>query len=383
MRIAVMNPSGDIVVYDESKADELKREARSVEHQLTHTPKNPYCDVCARAKMYRQQARRREPDCREVPSNFGDLLHVDHVIVGRRKFNHGLSGERCALYVMDRATGVTDAPPLKSKTAKATETALRFFAPDGKSLFSDNAPEIVKAAEQLGWVHATSTPHRPQANSVTERNIRIMVEGTRANLVQSGLPHRFWTFAARHHCASRATTVKDGRSPYGDLHGEHFGGHRIPFGALIHYRKTPLMRRRDGKFSSPTAAGLFLGLHVDPGYTLRGDVYVISVDELEKIDDLQKSKISVYRIRPKEIVVPDSVTFPLQHKLIEAKMDQIAKLGVPDDADEDVDHAPDFDFYDDYEEAKQTEKSIADISKANGDEEAGHRDAPTQGDWRR
>ena len=30
---------------------ELKEEAKSIRHMLTHIPKNPYCDICTRAKM--------------------------------------------------------------------------------------------------------------------------------------------------------------------------------------------------------------------------------------------------------------------------------------------------------------------------------------------
>ena len=31
----------------------LKAEAKSKRHMLTHIPKNPYCDVCSKAKMYK------------------------------------------------------------------------------------------------------------------------------------------------------------------------------------------------------------------------------------------------------------------------------------------------------------------------------------------
>ena len=41
-----------------SKKDEasLKAEAASIEHKLTHRPKNPFCPVCQRAKMFAPQA---------------------------------------------------------------------------------------------------------------------------------------------------------------------------------------------------------------------------------------------------------------------------------------------------------------------------------------
>ena len=96
-------------------------------------------------------------------------------------------------------------------------------------MFSDNAPELVKAAENLGWVHQTSTPHRPEGNSLTERRVGIAVQGTRCNLVQSGLPHQFWPFALRHSCFARNVIAKNAeQSAYHRLHGEDYAGHVIP-----------------------------------------------------------------------------------------------------------------------------------------------------------
>ena len=37
---------------------ELRREARSLEHLMTHLPKNKYCKYCRRAKLYKKGARR-------------------------------------------------------------------------------------------------------------------------------------------------------------------------------------------------------------------------------------------------------------------------------------------------------------------------------------
>ena len=142
-----------------------------------------------------------------------------------------------------------------SQSTKLTENALRYFTNgNGKSLFSDNAPELVKAAEGLGWIHPTSTPHRPEGNSMTERRVGIAVQGTRCNLAQSGLPHRFWPFALRHNCFARnVAAVGDEVSPYEKHHGSPYAGHVIPFGALVTLRKTPLSRKKGGKFDTPTA----------------------------------------------------------------------------------------------------------------------------------
>jgi hypothetical protein len=44
-------------VLDTGKRD-LKAEAKSIEHTLTHLPKNPHCSVCTRAKMENVKTRR-------------------------------------------------------------------------------------------------------------------------------------------------------------------------------------------------------------------------------------------------------------------------------------------------------------------------------------
>ena len=64
--------------------------------------------------------------------------------------------------------------------------------------YTDCAQELKSAVKQLGWLHPTATPHRPESRGKIEREIRTMVEGTRCNLQQAGLEHKRWPAAARH-----------------------------------------------------------------------------------------------------------------------------------------------------------------------------------------
>ena len=66
------------------------------------------------------------------------------------------------------------------------------------NFYSDNSPELIRAARQLNWVHGTATPGRPATNGVAERAVRSVLEGTRTVLEQAGLPHKFWPYACRH-----------------------------------------------------------------------------------------------------------------------------------------------------------------------------------------
>ena len=47
-----------------------------------------------------------------------------------------------------------------------------------KHVYLDNAPELIKAMEELQWTFDTSTPHRPETNGAAERAVRRVKEGT-------------------------------------------------------------------------------------------------------------------------------------------------------------------------------------------------------------
>ena len=57
-----------------------------------------------------------------------------------------------------------------------------------KRFYSDCAPELIRAAKDLGLLHDTATPNRPDTNCVAERAVRKVIEGTKAALEQTGLP---------------------------------------------------------------------------------------------------------------------------------------------------------------------------------------------------
>ena len=48
-------------------------------------------------------------------------------------------------------------------------------------------------------MHPTTTSDRPQTNAFVEREIRTMLEGTRASLLLAELLSRFRPIAGRHH----------------------------------------------------------------------------------------------------------------------------------------------------------------------------------------
>eukprot|EP00972_Heterocapsa_arctica_P057321 8458151-Heterocapsa_arctica.AAC.1 len=63
-------------------------------------------------------------------------------------------------------------------------------------MYSDGAPEIVKAGKALKCHHATSTPYRSATNGVAEPRVRHVLEGTHTLLEHSGMPTSYWPRAA-------------------------------------------------------------------------------------------------------------------------------------------------------------------------------------------
>ena len=190
---------------------DLKAEAVSLEHLLTHTPRNPYCDACRIAKATRRPARRlyRDPDTK--PKKFADLINGDY-IVAQSEEAMGLTGERDALALVDYATIYTDCFPLMSRHNSEANGALREFMGDDvpKRIYTDNAPELIRACKDLGYRHDKSTPYRHQSNGFCERTVRKIIEGARALLEQAGLPSCFWIFAVRFWCFAHNIAIKDG-----------------------------------------------------------------------------------------------------------------------------------------------------------------------------
>ena len=85
----------------------LQEEAKSLGHQLTHFPKNRYCQICRRAKMTQRVHRKRgmlvDPE-ETPPLHFGHKLRVDHIITGS-DLTKGSEGEQACLICYDEYSG--------------------------------------------------------------------------------------------------------------------------------------------------------------------------------------------------------------------------------------------------------------------------------------
>ena len=145
----------------------LREQAVSLQHLLTHLPKNPYCKASVRAKARRSPAKRsRGPAPRRAHvTKYGDELSADHIMLGP-------SGDgRTVLVIRDLATGWIDAIPLPDKSADSTYQGFRraFGRAAVGVVHSDNAPEFESALKDLGILPETGAPGRSNSNAVAER----------------------------------------------------------------------------------------------------------------------------------------------------------------------------------------------------------------------
>ena len=133
----------------------LQDEAKSLEHQLTHFPKNRYCPICRRAKMTQRVHRKRGmlADPEETPPlHFGHKLRVDHIVVGS-DLTKGSEGEQACLIRYDEYSGCYQAFPQTNRTTDNNIAALQKFGgtrAHGKALCcvkSDAAGELVRGCK--------------------------------------------------------------------------------------------------------------------------------------------------------------------------------------------------------------------------------------------
>ena len=161
-------------------------------------------------------------------------------------------------------------------------------------VYSDNAPELIATMKKLGIRRNTSRQYVDRNKAVIEREIRTVSEGTRANLVQSGLLERCWPLASEHHCMALNTSTRldNDKVPWQLRFGEDFSGMRIPFGAKILFWNNPKVKApKISKFSPTAAEGIFLGHRIQPGFIWKDEYLAAPLDKTEGAIEANDLKI--------------------------------------------------------------------------------------------
>ena len=183
--------------------------------------------------MMAPPARKKGGQKRLETKSFGDHIIADHTVV-KANVEEGIKGETVALVMKDIHTQFRHVYPSQSKSSDSCVSAFNHFLShkdEVGAVYTDNSRELIATIGELGYRHQTSTEYVDSSKSFVEREIRHMLEGTRTNLVQSGLPVRMWALAMQHFSlAVHASPQLNGDEPPWKLRfGEDFPGQLIPF----------------------------------------------------------------------------------------------------------------------------------------------------------
>ena len=113
----------------------LRKEAQSKGHLLTHLPKNPYCDVCTKAKMIKPPSRAKGGSKKVEADVFGDHTTGDFLVT-MTEDEEGIDTERVALVVKDVATGFQYVYPTARRNAESIIISMKHFTSPGIRLAS-------------------------------------------------------------------------------------------------------------------------------------------------------------------------------------------------------------------------------------------------------
>ena len=269
--------------------EELKAEARSITHMLTHKPKNRFCPACMQAKAVRVQARRVKRDAKKragkfVPTEFCHLGTADH-FDAKKELSQGASGQCWGLVIKAPGIDWLSGYSAWCKDTMETSACLNHYAGREKlqMFHSDRSGELRKAATELGWPQSKSLPYRSETNAIAERAVRETLDGIRTILLHAGFTPEWWPDAIEYFCFAYNIRIVNGDSAWNKRHGQgHFQGKQIPYGALVHVMPegpSAALRPTAGPRAVPM---VFLGWDQNGGGTWSGGYICIDLADFQK-----------------------------------------------------------------------------------------------------
>ena len=355
-------PDSDREADPRTPEERLRAEAKSVQHLMTHRPKNPYCPVCQRAKMMAPHARKLGGSSTIKSEKYGDHLTIDHIIT-RDLRDYGFDDQKVGFVVKDVCTKFRYVYPDATKEGEQCyENLLHFTGADDEIgvIYSDNAPELEYAVKKLGVRHNTSREYSDENKAVIEREIRTVLEGTRAALTQAGLPDKMWPLAAQHHCIALNinSRVDCDASPWESRFGAIFDGPQISFGAKVLFWNNPKQNAVEASKFAPTGQeGIFLGYHIQPGFVFKREYLVTPVKDA--LDNIENGTFKTIRVKRMELL-PGDFTFPCQQEQLD--FDDARRVPTLDDQNCFAQEQPEtIDFFEDLKGTELYEELMAPI----------------------
>ena len=191
-----------------------------VHNPFTHLPKDKDCAFCNEGKMIKPHAtrvaNRSDVHKHDEPKEFAARLTADTLLAQDRSKSY--EGSEYGQVMYDVGTKFNGFYDQATKTEADAILSLNHFVGPNKTVkqfYSDNAPELMKAAKVLPWPHDTSAPEVSQTNGLIERKVRILEDGVRTILLAAGLYHRWWPWAGRYFSSMRnfLPLTLNGKSP--------------------------------------------------------------------------------------------------------------------------------------------------------------------------
>ena len=330
--------SGGEGVGDLSREQELVRQANSTEHKMLHIPKNPYCSICRRSKMYQKRTtkKREEPlvdrGNLDPVDKFGQRLATDYIVPTR-------SDGPSVQVIRDEFSGLLRAYVGKRTSENAARNLLQFVgaaASDTPNVLvkTDCDRSLTAAISQVGWAQEPSLQNRWPHNVQLERHIRTLEETTRAAHLGAGfhLLQGLWPISVTYAAIALNIVKWKGEKTFYELAtGAPFHGPRLALGRLVHYRVHDASKRE--KFDASTLPGVFAGWKLDAASVYKGAVYVLDYNKLRTKAIGFEFPIAVPF---EEVFVPDEETFPLQvaadkalAEFKDAALEEITALDIP------------------------------------------------------
>ena len=293
----------------ETRERRLKREAQTLEHMLLHEKKNPFCAHCCRGRMLKKYGHRTKDEPSEVDrpyeraTEFGQIVEADNIFPAHESI--GIDGEKTALLVRDRFSGVCLVYPQMDRSEDSNYTSLKHFAGNRLSgvtsvvFKSDAAEELTAAASRLCWTTVPSIPRTWPHNSSVERDIRAVKELCRPIHLQAGFGRKLWTvsvaYAAtarscfgacpvlKHERGTEVEETKKRKTRWSVATGEDFSGPKFPLGGLCFYKS----RDPTGDIAQPpTRPALFAGWRIEPGLRYRDTLLVLDYESVRQKEHL-------------------------------------------------------------------------------------------------
>lgn len=270
------------------------------------------CEVCPKAKLQRKPHR-------TDPTKWQPLDRLSMDLIGPIQ-PEALGGHRYALTVIDACTKACKVYLLPSKdtTSGFAKEAISWYEQKAggkvKAIRTDNGSEFIDREfsawlRERGIVHELSAPYEPQQNGMVERLNKTLMEGTRALLIGSELPHVLWGEALR--TTAFVKNLKpakgtDGRSPIELLTGHAIDVHFLRVWgckALVHIPED----KRKGKLAPRAVEGTFIGYENTKTYRFLVDGKLVVSSSATFFEE---EKGSIMSTEKGDLIIPDLLVEP-------------------------------------------------------------------------